>query len=292
MSYLLWLGHAPERERLAQALAEVLSLPREAVDVGDGDDESRNWGASAICTVTPLGGDLRLHLDLYVLDEVQLQPSQEIVAALLAARLDTVVAYEAMSTPPSAFWLVGPDGVRTRARIDDDESDEDLARYRIDAVEQPLAALPDVRVAAIPEVILGHHIPTPLTDQFDDRLEPGASSLHTINQLTLWERLVARIAMGWPPDGWYPADYLRADFEARDGLADGPQAWASPLRSEFAAVVAELDRRFAELTEDDGGQALASLTGPVPDRWWWHRITNPPPWRGMPGFGSGEGRRT
>ncbi|MBU2663435.1 hypothetical protein KOI35_07945 [Actinoplanes bogorensis] len=132
MSYGFWLRGHPEREQLAEVLAE---LTGNEVDVGDDGEDDRNWGAPVSCTITPLAGDFDWHLDVYLSITITDPPSESDAAALLAQSLDTVVAYKAMPLPPSDFWLVGPDGVRTRARIYDEDSDDLPAVYRIDAVE-------------------------------------------------------------------------------------------------------------------------------------------------------------
>ncbi|GIE34405.1 hypothetical protein Ait01nite_074500 [Actinoplanes italicus] len=287
MSYLFWLRDEPHRVRLAGVLAEMLSLPADAVDVGTTEDEDRNWEAAVLCTVTAIGGDLRLHLDVYVADEVPGQPSPEAAAAWLAERLETVVAYQALPIPPDAFWIVGPDGERTRARIDDEPDENDVSRYRIDAVEHPVAAMPGPAVAAVPEVIRHYRLPTPLAEGLRSRLDPppatGSAAWHAVTHLAVWEGMVARLLAGWHPDGWYPPEFYREDLETRDRLVDASATLPDAVRVEFEEVLATVDKRFAEVTEDDGGRALASATGPVPDRWWWHRVTRPLPWHSMPG---------
>jgi hypothetical protein len=99
--------------------------------------------------------------------------------------------------------------------------------------------------------------------------------------------MVVRLTEGWPPDGWYPAKYYREDLETRDELESAVDALPEPTRDEVTQALSEVDRRFAEATEDDGGQALTAEAGPMPagayDRWWWRRIPQPPPWRDTPG---------
>ena len=55
-----------------------------------------------------------------------------------------------------AFWLVTPDGARTRARLYEVDGDGDIATYRLGAVEKPVPQLPSVRVEPLPEVIREH----------------------------------------------------------------------------------------------------------------------------------------
>jgi hypothetical protein len=176
-----------DRDRLAAALAKMLSVPVEPVDVGDDGDDDRRWEAAVSCTVTPLRGHLHWHLDIYVGNAVTGPPTEPAAAAWLACRLPTVVGYAAAAEPPSAYWLVGPDGRRTRARIYKKNSD-DRPAYRIDAVEHPLAALPEVAVAALPEVIRNQRMATPATDRLRRRSPPGCRSLQRPNSPRRWPR--------------------------------------------------------------------------------------------------------
>ncbi|MEU8657144.1 hypothetical protein [Actinoplanes philippinensis] len=281
--YLFLVHHDVARPELATALAELLSLPVTAIDVGDHGRLDRNWDRPISCTVISLGGDLRLQLDMYFAAGTVAPPEAE-AAARLAARLNTLVAYESVTSRPSAYWLVGPDGQRTRARVDDDFDEDDHEICRIAAVEAPVPLLPNVLVTAIPEVIGEYRMPTPVGDALTARLpvEATEEQSHALTRLLGWESMVARLAAGWHPDGWYPPDHYRDDMELRDRLADVVAILPAPIRAAFSAALDSIDRRFADATVDDGGQALASVTGPVPDRWWWRRITDPLPWRRMP----------
>jgi hypothetical protein len=283
VSYLFLLRRDVDRTILAEALAEMLSLPVTAVDVGGDDDDDRNWAAPISCTVTHLDGDLPMHLDIYFAGGAP-SPAEADAAAWLASRLDTVVGYKSVPLPPSAYWLVGPDGRRTRGRLlDEDEKGRLLSTgRRIAAVENPIALLPEVPVAAVPEVIREYRVPTPIADQ----LEPAADDAATrraVDRLAGWESMVARLRAGWPPDGWYPPVYYREGLEVRDLLATVEQELPESVRATFTKALSEVDRRFVEATVDDGGQTLASVTGPVPDRWWWQRVSHPLPWQKMPG---------
>jgi hypothetical protein len=268
VNYGLLIFGELDRPRLAAALAEMLALTPDAVDIGSEDDDDRNWDAPVSCTVTSVAGEFHWHLDIYLGPTIAGPPPEPVAAAWLAARLRTVVAYESLPLPPSAYWLVGPDGRRTRARIYAQDADDDLPTvYSIDAVEQPVAALPGLPVAPIPEVIREYRMPTPLTDQLE-------ASPDVTMWVSMWEGMVTRLAEGWPPDGWYPADYYREDLRARDELAAGSRP------DDVVRALAQLDERFAALTEDDGGRTLGAAASA---HWWWHRIPRPLPWRDTPG---------
>jgi hypothetical protein len=282
VNYGFWIHGELDRGRLAGALAEMLALTPDKVDVGDDGDDDRDWDASVSCTVTSVAGDLHWHLDVYVGETVGNQPAEPLAAAWLANRLHTVVAYQALPAPPSAFYLVGPDGTRTRARIY--EEDGDPVVFRIDAVEQSLAALPGLPVAPIPEVIREYRMPTPIRDRLAER-SPAIRDFTM--RLGAWESMVARLAEGWAPDGWYPAEYYREDLLIRDELAAGLASLPESVRADAAAALAGVDARFTDQTHEDGGRALTSETGPMPAgssaRWWWNRISSPLPWQGTPG---------
>ena len=265
-----------DRPRVATALADMVALPPASVDIGDDGQDDRNWDAAVSCTITHLNGDLHWYLDIYLVSAVRNPPTPPAAAVWLAARLDTVVAYEAAPFRPSAYWLVAADGTRTRARIYEEDTDE-LPVYRIDAVEHPLAALPGLPVAPLPEVIRDHRMPTPISDRLREQL-PTSSEADLLSRLGAWESMVTRLTDGWPPDGWYPAAYYREDLETRDALA----AAAPPI----AQALAEIDQRFTDATHDDNGQALSAATGPLlpaAGPWWWRRIPRPLPWQNAPG---------
>ncbi|MEU4158265.1 hypothetical protein [Actinoplanes sp. NPDC026670] len=285
MSYLLLLRYEVDRPSLAEALADMLSLPVTAIDVGGDGEEERNWAAPISCTVSYLDGDLPLHLDIYFNDSVA-APSEESAAAWLASRLHTIVAYKSVPLPPSAYWLVGPDGQRTRARLLDEDEKGDLlpSGRRIAAMETAMPLLPDVPITPLVEVIGEYRMPTPIADDLASRLTPAERPAvqSAIDALTNWEAVISRLVSGWPPDGWYPPDHYRDDMKLRDKLADPAEIPPGPRRAEFMAALEAIDRRFTEATIDDGGAALSAATGPLPDRWWWQRITDPLPWKRMP----------
>lgn len=234
-----------DRERLASALAEMLSLGIDAVDIGDEDDDDRNWDAPVSCTVSPLRGDFHWHLDIYVSNTLPSPPPEPAAAVWLAARLRTAIAYESVPYPPSAYWLVSPDGGRTRARIFEDD-----AVYRIDAVERSVTVLPDLPVAAQPEVIHSYPMPTPLTNRLRRELPGDEGVDKALNALAAWEAMVTRLIEGWPPDGWYPDEFYQQDLETREELAANLGTLPPPARQAIEQALGEVDRRFADATQD------------------------------------------
>ncbi|MFJ4838636.1 hypothetical protein [Streptomyces sp. NPDC088746] len=143
----------PSPEDMAAALAEVLGVQAGEVDVADDTDGHRDWTAPVLCDYTALNGDLALSWDVRVAPRVGPAPPAEAEAALmLAARLGTTVLHPAGGVRPSAYWAATPDGVRTRARVlDDDTSGDGPPSLTVDAVEEPVGQLPRARVERILE---------------------------------------------------------------------------------------------------------------------------------------------
>jgi hypothetical protein len=88
-----------------------------------------------------------------------------------------------------------------------------------------------------------------------------------------WEALAVRMTAGWPPDGWYPAEYYREDLQNRDALA----AVLERLPPDAAAPLAEATARIDEVFRAGTGEARGS---PAPRGWWWGRVPDPIPWQG------------
>lgn len=293
MTYDLLIAGGLDAGRLAAALAAMTNVPVEAVGVADEDVDDRNWDAAVLCTVRPMSGDIRWVLDIYLRDTVPIQPSEADAAAYLADSLAVPVLYPAESYPPSAYRLVAPDGVRTRARVYAGADDQgDGTCLVIDAVEQPVPALPGVRVEPQPEVIKQHRMATPVADEFEAWLATQVSTeiatsdpfWYAGNRFTSWESLTARMTAGWPPDGWYPLGYYRDDLKARDDLAADIEKLPPAIANRLTEVLARVDDAFRagtrevddpkRLAETLGDDALSDFRG-----WWWRRLPYPEPWQ-------------
>ncbi|MEV6846532.1 hypothetical protein [Actinoplanes sp. NPDC051411] len=279
MTYDLLLAGGFDRAALAAALADLAGVTVDAVDVADRDAEDRAWDSPVLCTYEPVAGDLSWLLDIYLGAGAAQQPEISVAAQLIAARLGTPVLWAAQEFPPSAYWLITPDGTRTRARVYDEENG-DLAAYRLDAVEKPVPQLPSVRVERLPEVIREHRVPTPVTDELaawlaDENTVLRGDSHDAVRQaltyLAVWEQLIERIAAGWPPDGWYPTDFYRDDLTARDQLDAAVTRLPAAATGRFRWAIGHVDEKFKALTHP-------ATTPPVPggDAWWWQRVPDKP----------------
>ena len=283
-------------EALTAALAEVFVLPTSEVDVQERSVEDRNWEAAALCTYEVRHGDVSATASLVTRDEVSAQPPAPELAGQLATRLGHPVLYPGTEILPSAFWLA--DGQRRPARIrleyteDVDptfvEENEDEPSFAITAVDRPVPTMPWLNVTPIPEVIREHRMPTPLADAFADMNEQtvGDNLWHACSAFGAWEQFVARMAAGWPPDGWFPADFYAEYLEYRDEIDQYRAKLEPELASRLADAVRTIDEAYTGQTIDDGGTALAAeLATPVteiadrgprwrrrPERLPWHLV--------------------
>ena len=292
MTYDLLLAGDLDASELAVALAAMTSVPLEAVDVAQKNSTERRWDATVLCGYEQRGGDVPWMLDVYVTEDAPSAPDVGEAAAFLAQRLDVPVLYEAEGGLPSAYWLMDPRGLRTRARVYDDDEETSL-EMTIDAVEQPVPALPDVRVEAQPEVIREHRMPTPLTDELKGSLRAHASADGVVrlalNRLAGWESFVARMTAGWPPDGWYPADFYRQNLELRDELERALEDLPDTAAALFRTAVSKVDETFKKGTHEVsevGWVSTALRRATLPETWWWWRLPAVEPWLNEPGRSS------
>lgn len=276
MTYDLLLVGNLDLDRLRSAVAALAAVPGDHVDVAAADAGERNWGAAALCTYEPVIGDVNWSLDLYL---AQSHPPDFDVASRLAAELGVLVLYSAQSAPPGAYWLVEPDGSRTRARVEDYDQG-DATALAIEAVERPVVMLPRTKVELQPEVIREHHMDTPVADGFqalasDRKLLPGDPLWSAGNRLMAWEGLAVRMTFGWPPDGWYPFEYWQEDLMVRDTLAGDADRIPPNLVEAFTAALSDIDATFRAGTREISGVSADKA-------WWWHRLPEPPPWLNSP----------
>ncbi len=94
-------------------------------------------------------------------------------------------------------------------------------------------------------------------------------------RLRMWNGLVRDMENLWAArDHCSVHEYLHL-LEARDGIERNSQRMPARLRRKFENVVGELDRRFREMTDDDGGAELSRYSRKVAAgielSWWWTR---------------------
>ena len=280
MTYDLLLAGDFDRSALVGALAELAGVTAGAVDIADRDAGYRAWDSPVLCTYEPVGGDVSWLLDVYIVAGAAREPDVSVAAGLIAAQLGAPVLWAAQETLPSAFWLVTPDGTRTRARVYEDDGNGDVAAYKVDAVEKPVPLFPSARVEPLPEVIREHPVPTPVTDELaawlaeEDVVLPEGSQdavRRARVYLTVWEQLTERMAAGWPPDGWSPGDFYRDDLAARDELGTAVTQLPAAAVGRFRWAIGRVDEKFKTLTHE-------TTTPPVPggDAWWRRRVPEKP----------------
>lgn len=262
---------------LVAALSAVVGVPSAEVDVADsdGDQVGRKWDATVLCGYrVPPAGDLAMMLDIYLADRVAVRPGEAELARRLAERTGTTVLYSAGPFPPSAYWAVTPDGLVTRARLEDSEDEE--PSYSVDAVEAQVPDLPRAQVMVLEEILWEERIDTPVTDAYRAATfegEPGSDQARTQADLLLWERLVRRLEADWEPSGRYRADLYEQDLEVRDDLERIQTQIPSEYAAAFCAGLSRLDVLFKDHTVSHGG------TDPDPGgSWWRHRTPRRIPW--------------
>ncbi|SFX90846.1 hypothetical protein OH786_14990 [Streptomyces atratus] len=165
MTYNLFTIDRLQPARVSNALASCLRVEPNSVDVADidADQDNRNWDALALCDYSDVLGDVSLTLDVFVQEAVSQQPTEPEFASRFAVAARSVVLYPAEEHLPSAYWLVTPTGLVTRARLL--ASDDERPEYSIDAVEAAVPQLPGIRVMQLPEIAREHHVPTPTTSE-------------------------------------------------------------------------------------------------------------------------------
>ncbi|MER6715340.1 hypothetical protein [Streptomyces sp. NPDC000877] len=262
---------------MRQALADLLAIPPEAVDVADadGDQEGRHWGAPVLCTWRLLPpGDLSLELDITVEDTTAAGLTEKDLALGLAARTGGSVLYPSSLDLPSAYWVAVPDGRSVRCRLEAFDLPDDSA-YRVDAAEEEIPDLPRTKVELLPEILDRQPIDTPVSDAFLATFPKGeavTAADHVRYDLRTWERLARRLETDWTPSGRYRQDLFHRDLKARDALehlfGQVGEAHADALRE----AVARLDSTFTAHTD------AQPVRDEEPDHWWRHRLPRRIPW--------------
>ena len=263
MVYDVLLVDPCEPADLIRALAGVFAVPVSDVDAAAEDTDDRNWSAPVLVTYSERHCDVSLSLSITAVQSIADRPTEAVLAARLAERLKAPVLYPAEEFPPSAYWLADGQDRPARARLEPaeelDSSIEDERALRITAVDRMIPSLPKVRVTPIPEVIREHRLPTPLSAAFSDRAgtETGSPSWYAGNALAVWESFVTRMTSGWPPDGWYPAEYYAQDLQSRDDAGGYVEALTPELAAAMASALHVLDQTYESATIPDDGSALA-----------------------------------
>ncbi|MFG2215265.1 hypothetical protein ACGFN1_10360 [Streptomyces sp. NPDC048685] len=300
MTYNLFTTDRLQPPRVSDALASCLRVEPNSVDVADvdADQDIRNWDALALCDYSDVLGDVSLTLDIFVQDAVSQQPPESEFASRFAVAAQTVVLYPAEEHLPSAYWLVTPTGLVTRARLL--ASDDERPEYSIDAVEAAVPQLPGIRVMQLPEIVREQHVPTPTTSEFVHATEllrkaqetPANPALadeseshlyHSRAYLAEWERMVRRMESDWHPTGKYPVELYCEALLARDRIEQLPEELSRPVADLLRQSVGQLDEAFKKCTApDDTWAAEAEVPGSPADLggrgWWWHRKPLTLPW--------------
>lgn len=282
---------------VAEALAQCFRVPVSDVDVADEktDQNTRHWDAMVLCGTETLRGDVRTSLDIYVRDSVQPQPSEPELAAALARVLGHSVLYPAEEFLQGVPSVAAADGTVTRARLLDpgEDPDDETAGYKVDAVEAPVADLPNAQVTRLPEIVREQRKPTPVRDGLVASLNAlgtgrtddiGSPYWTAATNLGAWEKLVRTKADDWAPAGWYPPDLYVQSLTARDDLEALQQQLTDQPAELLEAAVDLVDREFIKLTVPDPAWYLDLRTQglDVPDphdaAWWWDRRPDPLPW--------------
>ncbi|MFF0460877.1 hypothetical protein [Streptomyces mexicanus] len=300
MTYNFFTDDRLQPSRIIDVLASCLSVDPNAVDVADidGEQENRNWGALVFCDHSSVRGDVSFGLDIFVQDTVASRPAEDELASSFAGAAGVVVLYPAEEQIPSAYWLVTPAGLVTRARLL--SSDDENPVYSIDAVEAAVPELPDVRVMQLPEIIREQHVPTPETQNFVRALislqeapdapaelrfadEAGSPLRRARECLAAWERMVRRMVDSWGAAGKYPVELYSEALGARDQLAQLANNLPKAAADLLGKSVGRLDEEFIKRSTPDDTWAIESgiLAGPRDVQecaWWWRHKPLILPW--------------
>ncbi|MFI2242688.1 hypothetical protein [Streptomyces chrestomyceticus] len=296
MTYNIFLVDSPDADTMTQALAAILQVPVKEIDVADanGDPDERHWEALVSCEYAHVHGNLSYSAEIYAQDSVADQPSEAQFSAALAELIGTPVLYPPTDSPESAHWIVTPEGLTTRARLDESEDEE--PSYTVTAVEAFVRQLPDVPVKHLPEVVREQKITTPLADAFaesvaslptadrSDSSPDGAETARVAaSYLGAWEKLSRRAENSWEPSGWFPLEFYRETLGYRDDIEAYLRRLPEELQALYRNYLEKVDDLYRDLTVEDSDHVVADDKGvPVTHlaqkSWWWYRRPEPMPW--------------
>jgi len=300
MTYNIFLIDGCDPGVMAEALAEIFQVPVKEVDVADadGDQEDRYWDALVSCEYSHVHGNVSISLDIYAQDSVKQQPAEAQFSAALARRIGTPVLYPPQESPLSAHSLVTPEGVVTRARLDETEDEE--PSFTVVAVETFIENLPDVPVTHLPEVVREQKIATPLSDSFTEAFKALADSgggpecpaitaevaemaRVARSYLGAWEKLARRTEGNWEPSGWFPLEFYRETLGYRDDIEGYLRQLPESVAVLYKRCLDKVDSLYKELTVEDKEHVVVddrdeSTAGLVQKAWWWYRRPEPMPW--------------
>ncbi|MDI3405620.1 hypothetical protein [Streptomyces cavernicola] len=268
MGCLLLIVGSPGVGELARLLAGVWGVTPDDIDLADAADEGaeRNWTATVLCEYRQVVGDVRLLLQVYVQEWMASPPDEAEAAGRLARLAGRTVLYPVGEYDYAAATPAG-DVIRVRVVEPDDEHEP----WRVTMAEAPVPGLGGAVVEPLPEKLRAVPLATPATDAFracadpDGTLPGDAPENRARAALLHWERLVRRMAEGWPPDGTYRRDLYADDLEARDDLSE--LGLPAPVRLDLDARLAVLDAEFTGLTVP--GAPVSGATDHA--AWWWQR---------------------
>ena len=255
---------------LVSVLSDVVGVPTSQVDVChvEGDQEGRDWDAAVLCTYHYVRGDIVMSLDIYVRDDIDNPNEEPEVAAAFARRAETGTLYSDDRVDPETFWLADPDSTVTPARLVASEGvgkEDEMPTYTVQAVEAPSSAFPNAEVTPLAELLRDVPIPTPIAAAID--LDSPA-----VVVLTIWERLIRRMAGDWAPSGRYLPELYAEDLTMRDHLEREIAASPDTERATLRDATAKIDAMFRDLTEENPVK-VTNRAG------WWHtRLPRLLPW--------------
>ncbi len=198
----------------------------------------------------------------------------------------------------SAHSLVTPEGVVTRARLDETEDEE--PSFTVAAVEAFIENLPDVPVKHLPEVVREQKIATPLSDSFEEAFKGLADSGDGPQHLAVtaevaeavrvagsclaaWEKLARRVESNWEPSGWFPLEFYRETLGYRDDIEGYLRQLPESVAVLCRRYLDKVDSLYKELTVEDKEHVVVDdrdepPAGSVQKAWWWYRRPEPMPW--------------